>query len=132
MVITQSFLAEGGWLYVAAALVSVVLILIRAFGILRAATAAGVLLTFTFAVGLFFTASYATAVDQVRPHDPLRMPAPRVLYERCVASGGEHCLSVNPTMDYYLEHRLLGVYVPLGCAAAFALMMLVERRRTAT
>lgn len=131
MLVTKSFLAEGGWVYLASAVGAVVLMLLRALGQARAGTAAAVLIVCTFVVGSWFTASYANAVDEVgwgRPGEP----STRVLYERCVAAGRLACHVEYRQMDYYLEHRLLGVYAPLACGAALGVLMLLTRRRAAS
>lgn len=68
MEITGSFLTEGGWVYVAVAMASVVLILVRALGVTRAGYAAAALLGLSLAAGLWFAAFYAKAIDEVPWH----------------------------------------------------------------
>src|SRR4051812_24328997 len=99
MLLTKSFFIEGGWVYVASALVSAVLILLAALRSAPSRNAAVVLLACTLAVGSWFTASYARAIEEGAWHDA-GAPPMRVLYERCVASGSPACHVQYPVMGY--------------------------------
>lgn len=127
MLITKSFLAEGGWLYLASAVGTVVLMLLRAFGQARAGYAAAALVACTILPGSWFTASYSSAVDDVS-WSRAGEPSTRVLYERCVDGGRTACHVDYPQMAYLLEHRLLGVYVPLTLGAMLGALMVLTRR----
>lgn len=127
MGVTGSFLTEGGWLYLASAMVASVLTLLRLLGVVRAGRAAAALLALTLAGGGWFTASYAKLIDEVAWHRRDE-PAERILYERCISAGRSYCRSEHPRVDYFLQHRLLGVYVPLAGAAALGIVMVLKRR----
>jgi len=124
----RSFVFEGGWLYLAAALVAAVLVVVGWLGSRRATVAAGALLGLTLLVGVGFTLRYATLVDTVQWYQAGE-PSPRVRYERCVAAGRSSCESENPVMSAYLQHRLLGVFVPLAGLALVAAAAWRTRRR---
>ena len=103
------------------------LTLLRLLGMVRAGRVAAALLATTLAGGGWFTARYAKLIDEVAWYRS-GAPAERVLYERCLSSGRSYCRSDNPRVDYYLQHRLLGVYVPLAGATALGIVMLLKRR----